>query len=61
MRTILLIALNYIQWHCGRSENETEYHKYLNEASDAWDKLVKMGISQEQKDIIENIERASPV
>ncbi|XCH79249.1 MAG: DUF6809 family protein [Candidatus Dehalobacter alkaniphilus] len=40
-------------------QNETEYHKYMDEAGKAWDELVKMGISQEQKDLIENIERAT--
>ncbi|WP_368293592.1 hypothetical protein [Dehalobacter sp. TBBPA1] len=40
-------------------QNEAEYHKYMDEAGKAWDELVKMGISQEQKDLIENIERAT--
>ncbi|WP_041226320.1 DUF6809 family protein [Dehalobacter sp. DCA] len=39
--------------------NEAEYHKYLDEAGDSWHELTKTGISQEQKDLIEKIERAS--
>ncbi|OCZ54279.1 DUF6809 family protein [Dehalobacter sp. TeCB1] len=40
-------------------QNEAEYHKYMDEAGDAWEELIKTGISQEQKDLIESIERAS--
>ncbi|MDJ0306738.1 hypothetical protein [Dehalobacter sp.] len=40
-------------------QNKAEYHKYMDEAGAAWEKLIKTGISQEQKDLIENIERVS--
>ncbi|WP_368293744.1 DUF6809 family protein [Dehalobacter sp. TBBPA1] len=39
--------------------NEAEYHKYMDEAGNAWEELIKTGINQEQKDLIENIERAT--
>lgn len=39
--------------------NDTEYRKYLNKAGDSWNKLKAIGMTQEQKDLIENIESAS--
>ncbi len=39
--------------------DKAEYHKHLDEAGDSWQELIITGISQEQKDLVEKIERAS--
>lgn len=39
--------------------NEAEYHKFLDKGEESWNQLIQMGISQEQKDLIENIESTS--
>lgn len=39
--------------------NDTEYRKYLNKAGDSWNKFKAIEITQEQKNLIENIESAS--
>ncbi len=39
--------------------NHAEYHKYLDETCESWNKLIIGGISQEQKDLIEELELAS--
>ncbi|RJE47191.1 MULTISPECIES: hypothetical protein [unclassified Dehalobacter] len=39
--------------------NNNEYHKYLDKSKESWNKLIKTGISDGQRVLVENIEATS--